>query len=126
MRFRPSQLPLSAPWRSTASNVYCEHDGVKRHCVNIRCESVIWRSEEHTSELQSQSNLVCRLLLEQKNAMRRSGTRLRGYNAAQCRTWTARGRLGPGPRSIQEREPYAICRLLSGSRPPPLGPPITP
>src|SRR2546430_2853227 len=27
-----------------------------------------WRSEEHTSELQSQSNLVCRLLLEKKNA----------------------------------------------------------
>src|SRR5205085_11614946 len=26
------------------------------------------RSEEHTSELQSQSNLVCRLLLEKKNA----------------------------------------------------------
>src|SRR2546430_9175887 len=28
---------------------------------------MIWRSEEHTSELQSQSNLVCRLLLEKKN-----------------------------------------------------------
>src|SRR5688572_32622381 len=28
------------------------------------CEA---RSEEHTSELQSQSNLVCRLLLEKKN-----------------------------------------------------------
>src|SRR5688572_31771239 len=27
----------------------------------------IKRSEEHTSELQSQSNLVCRLLLEKKN-----------------------------------------------------------
>src|SRR2546427_1864194 len=26
------------------------------------------RSEEHTSELQSQSNLVCRLLLEQKKS----------------------------------------------------------
>src|SRR2546430_12172231 len=26
------------------------------------------RSEEHTSELQSQSNLVCRLLLETKNS----------------------------------------------------------
>src|SRR2546430_17091502 len=26
-----------------------------------------WRSEEHTSELQSQSNLVCRLLLEKKH-----------------------------------------------------------
>src|SRR5688572_32168818 len=29
--------------------------------------SLIYRSEEHTSELQSQSNLVCRLLLEKKN-----------------------------------------------------------
>src|SRR2546430_12228546 len=28
------------------------------------------RSEEHTSELQSQSNLVCRLLLEKKNTGR--------------------------------------------------------
>src|SRR2546430_9517042 len=27
-----------------------------------------YRSEEHTSELQSQSNLVCRLLLEKKKA----------------------------------------------------------
>src|SRR2546430_12459393 len=27
---------------------------------------IILRSEEHTSELQSQSNLVCRLLLEKK------------------------------------------------------------
>src|SRR2546430_10847192 len=39
------------------------------------------RSEEHTSELQSQSNLVCRLLLEKKKtnqrcrAQRRGGTR---------------------------------------------------
>src|SRR2546430_7308474 len=30
-----------------------------------------YRSEEHTSELQSQSNLVCRLLLEKKNRARR-------------------------------------------------------
>src|SRR2546430_12621090 len=29
-----------------------------------------FRSEEHTSELQSQSNLVCRLLLEKKNKTR--------------------------------------------------------
>src|SRR2546430_11630243 len=28
------------------------------------------RSEEHTSELQSQSNLVCRLLLEKKKRLR--------------------------------------------------------
>src|SRR2546427_9092643 len=31
--------------------------------VNLKRET---RSEEHTSELQSQSNLVCRLLLEKK------------------------------------------------------------
>src|SRR2546430_4134966 len=30
------------------------------------CSPIITRSEEHTSELQSQSNLVCRLLLEKK------------------------------------------------------------
>src|SRR2546430_4400757 len=30
------------------------------------CASRAGRSEEHTSELQSQSNLVCRLLLEKK------------------------------------------------------------
>src|SRR5688572_31350644 len=30
------------------------------------------RSEEHTSELQSQSNLVCRLLLEKKNKTKRT------------------------------------------------------
>src|SRR2546430_3237239 len=38
----------------------------KRFAEVIKC---LWsddRSEEHTSELQSQSNLVCRLLLEKK------------------------------------------------------------
>src|SRR3989475_3578269 len=32
------------------------------------------RSEEHTSELQSQSNLVCRLLLEKKKKKKKSPT----------------------------------------------------
>src|SRR2546427_5397792 len=32
------------------------------------------RSEEHTSELQSQSNLVCRLLLEKKKKIKRKNT----------------------------------------------------
>src|SRR2546427_7925069 len=34
------------------------------------------RSEEHTSELQSQSNLVCRLLLEKKKNNSYAGIRL--------------------------------------------------
>src|SRR2546427_2647026 len=33
------------------------------------------RSEEHTSELQSQSNLVCRLLLEKKKKKKQKQTR---------------------------------------------------
>src|SRR2546430_11618987 len=33
-------------------------------------ERATFRSEEHTSELQSQSNLVCRLLLEKKKTSR--------------------------------------------------------
>src|SRR2546430_6289394 len=38
------------------------------HIQAVTPRLTTWRSEEHTSELQSQSNLVCRLLLEQKNA----------------------------------------------------------
>src|SRR2546430_4154001 len=34
------------------------------------------RSEEHTSELQSQSNLVCRLLLEKKKKIKNTGRNL--------------------------------------------------
>src|SRR2546430_10274528 len=35
----------------------------------VQRDAVRPRSEEHTSELQSQSNLVCRLLLEKTNEM---------------------------------------------------------
>src|SRR2546427_4579978 len=47
------------------------HDGVNR-LIEANAQQVdvyrraAQRSEEHTSELQSQSNLVCRLLLEKK------------------------------------------------------------
>src|SRR5688572_31646705 len=37
-----------------------------RMLPNTPCKLQHQRSEEHTSELQSQSNLVCRLLLEKK------------------------------------------------------------
>src|SRR2546429_1252195 len=33
------------------------------------CQSLLRRSEEHTSELQSRLHLVCRLLLEKKNVL---------------------------------------------------------
>src|SRR5688572_31003225 len=38
-----------------------------RHAEKVQSQ----RSEEHTSELQSQSNLVCRLLLEKKKKKKR-------------------------------------------------------
>src|SRR5438132_3106221 len=41
-------------------------NAIQKHCVaSEKC--FIRRSEEHTSELQSHSDLVCRLLLEKKN-----------------------------------------------------------
>src|SRR2546430_2942690 len=45
-----------------------ERDGDVRRRLGVerRIELQRERSEEHTSELQSQSNLVCRLLLEKK------------------------------------------------------------
>src|SRR2546430_5696668 len=42
------------------------------------------RSEEHTSELQSQSNLVCRLLLEKKKS-NRQGVVARGLQHGRAR-----------------------------------------
>src|SRR5256885_8786179 len=43
------------------SGDYCDHRSTRRACGHNL------RSEEHTSELQSPCNLVCRLLLEKKN-----------------------------------------------------------
>src|SRR2546430_11804828 len=47
-------------------------------------ETLSLRSEEHTSELQSQSNLVCRLLLEKKkkNTDRRPWLNRRKYSCS--------------------------------------------
>src|SRR5437588_4546008 len=48
------------------------------------------RSEEHTSELQSHSDLVCRLLLEKKKRTARRGAESQAHHALALR---ARGRL---------------------------------
>src|SRR5205085_6138295 len=41
----------------------------------LALELLLLRSEEHTSELQSQSNLVCRLLLEKKKKKKKKKRR---------------------------------------------------
>src|SRR2546430_1017689 len=53
-----------------------------RRTASVRRASPAPRSEEHTSELQSQSNLVCRLLLEKK---KRDGQYVRRAAYAQSR-----------------------------------------
>src|SRR2546430_9017274 len=51
--------------------------------VKILFFAAVGRSEEHTSELQSQSNLVCRLLLEKK----KSSANVRGYHLRLRLSW---------------------------------------
>src|SRR5688572_32523756 len=41
------------------------------------------RSEEHTSELQSQSNLVCRLLLEKKKKKKKNQTKKKKHTTSE-------------------------------------------
>src|ERR1039457_7342847 len=55
------------------------------------CSQVSPRSEEHTSELQSPCNLVCRLLLENKT-VRRPRTSLRGCAGGRCHAIERAGR----------------------------------
>src|SRR5690349_22738873 len=54
-------------------------DGVedaRDHLVGAAAFGFRFRSEEHTSELQSRRDLVCRLLLEKKKKKRKRSTKL--------------------------------------------------
>src|SRR5690242_21345659 len=63
-----SVAATSAPNSDTRTIVM---KGAVRVSARARSSSMIfWRSEEHTSELQSHVNLVCRLLLEKKKNIR--------------------------------------------------------
>src|SRR5688572_31622426 len=64
----PSRLEIST---SATINLLKQGLGGDPRDLGLQLFDYRWqqvrRSEEHTSELQSQSNLVCRLLLEKKN-----------------------------------------------------------
>src|SRR2546430_5598961 len=71
--FRSTPVPArihgskEIPLRISYVQVEVAHDAVQVGTrITLVAELVDDRSEEHTSELQSQSNLVCRLLLEKK------------------------------------------------------------
>src|SRR6266567_4722349 len=64
---RSTLFPYTTLFRSQRRR--CSADRIDQHgrpCGGLTGRRQAVRSEEHTSELQSQSNLVCRLLLEKK------------------------------------------------------------
>src|SRR2546430_10367256 len=69
---RSTLFPYTTLFRSrldvVAENLRSESSAVRGHAIEVLDNALMAcpRSEEHTSELQSQSNLVCRLLLEKK------------------------------------------------------------
>src|SRR5256886_3033776 len=78
--------------------------GYGRDCLTMsvsrsgRLSSSCGRSEEHTSELQSQSNLVCRLLLEKKRKI----TYFYAFNLNQDRINAIN--------NLTIREPFHLCQ----------------
>src|SRR2546427_2018592 len=76
---RSTLFPYTTLFRSNAGRALSsrtpthETTGTAASAAAVNQETIDERSEEHTSELQSQSNLVCRLLLEKKK--RRKPTR---------------------------------------------------
>src|SRR5438034_6873402 len=57
----------SSPWTRSGSRPRRGWRGLPAPATRRRASASADRSEEHTSELQSHSDLVCRLLLEKKN-----------------------------------------------------------
>src|SRR2546427_4474750 len=62
---KPAQV-LEADVRGVAPLVRQARPDLPEAVESVQFRALAKRSEEHTSELQSQSNLVCRLLLEKK------------------------------------------------------------
>src|SRR5260221_11598504 len=78
-------LMIRRPPRSTLFPYTTLFRSIKRRSASLGCATIAQRfvrvqrslegrSEEHTSELQSHSDLVCRLLLEKKKKRQRSCT----------------------------------------------------
>src|SRR5690606_40719285 len=85
-RHRPTRRRKINSWKTTASSTFrrfplpavpirsilpsnrsmMAKEYIDSNLQRFQDELFEWRSEEHTSELQSRENLVCRLLLEKK------------------------------------------------------------
>src|SRR5256885_11880148 len=67
LRYWEQEFPQLKPVKRRGNRRYYQRQDV----IVIRQIRSLLRSEEHTSELQSPCNLVCRLLLEKKKRRRR-------------------------------------------------------
>src|SRR2546430_4175478 len=105
---KASALELGSETVGLASASLSQRDWT---CDSERPAGVRIRSEEHTSELQSQSNLVCRLLLEKKKRHQR-----------QCRTDDAPSlrSIMPAGKSITNRGDWVgrpVYRCIASQEP---------
>src|SRR2546430_2976414 len=69
------------------------------------------RSEEHTSELQSQSNLVCRLLLEKKKILPRCSCRVTCTSSSSRADFSLSPRLARISRAVATFGSAKSCAL---------------
>src|SRR5699024_11609986 len=67
LRYLPFQQASISESLSTDSSAKKEKINNSMNCLFYHFDFMITRSEEHTSELQSRFDLVCRLLLEKYN-----------------------------------------------------------
>src|SRR6266576_4762577 len=92
---QPSSLPslfflfmIRRPTRFTLfpyTTLFRSHDGLdprslESHARSNRVHRIVARSEEHTSELQSRRDVVCRLLLERTKNTRKDDGNKHKYN----------------------------------------------
>src|SRR6202521_4316547 len=89
--------PTSAP-SQRGSSTYC--------CTFL--ELTLPRSEEHTSELQSPQNIVCRLLLEKKESWQteRHDRQVEWNAPTISKRKNRRARCSPGARGSRSHQPY--------------------
>src|SRR5690606_40928887 len=72
-RAKPPSIELSlVPVEWSMMPAIMNRHALYSACTTRKTTMAVVRSEEHTSELQSRENLVCRLLLEKKKKTRRS------------------------------------------------------
>src|SRR5438046_7429652 len=69
---RSTLFPYTTLFRSQAPRRHRGRHRDARPAPPPRARAHVWRSEEHTSELQSLTNLVCRLLLEKKKKKKKT------------------------------------------------------